>query len=160
MSEPDEQPRAEERPESPRIDPPTPEIGWGGVSDASARLPGARREYTKFPTAPVDMPQLPGLHPDYEWAPEPAPTPQHGFLSPWALVFSAVALVVSLFVGWGFPLALGGIVTGIIALRRPLENRPAAIWAIVLGGVSLLYSGGWLLWAATQANLLTIPIVR
>lgn len=146
--------------EGPAVEPPTPEIQWGGVSETNARLPGSRREYTKFPTAPVQMPELPGLHPDFEWTPSPDPTPQHGFLSPWALAFSAVSLVVSLFVGWGFPLALGGIVTGIIALRRPLENRPAAIWAIVLGGVSLLYSAGWLIWAATQANLLTIPIVR
>ena len=64
------------------------------------------------------------------------------------------ALVVSMFVGWGFPIGLVAIVTAIIALRRPLESRAVAVWALVLGAVSVLYSAGWLLFAASRADLL------
>ena len=59
----------------------------------------------------------------------------------------------SLFVGWGFPIGLVGVVSAILALRRPLESRAVAVWALVLGIVSVLYSAGWLLFAASRANL-------
>ena len=63
------------------------------------------------------------------------------------------AIMFSLFVGWGFPIGLVGVVSAILALRRPLESRAVAVWALVLGLVSVLYSAGWLLFAASRANL-------
>ena len=71
----------------------------------------------------------------------------------WALAFSIAGLLVSLFVGWGFPIGLVGVVSAILALRRPLESRAVAVWALVLGAVSVLYSAGWLLYAASRVNL-------
>ena len=77
-------------------------------------------------------------------------------MSAWALGFAIVALVVAMFVGWGFPIGLVAIITAIIALRRPLESRTAAVWALVLGAVSLLYSAGWLVFATTRTDLLAV----
>jgi len=110
-------------------------------------------------SAQVTGPAEPGVH-DTDtgellpvWMPPPRPAaPQRG-VAGWALAFAIVGLGVSLFVGWGFPIALVGIVTGIVALRRPLESRAIAWWAIALGTVSVLYSAGWLVWAATRTNL-------
>jgi len=72
------------------------------------------------------------------------------------LTVALLALVVAMFVGWGFPIGLVAIITAIIALRRPLESRTAAVWALVLGAVSLLYSAGWLLFATTRTDLLAV----
>lgn len=80
-------------------------------------------------------------------APAAAPAPR-GFAG-WALVFAIAGLAFSLFVGWAFPLGLTAIVVAILALRRPRESRAVAIWAVCLGAVSVLYSAGWLVWAAT-----------
>lgn len=123
-------------------------------------LPGAHRGgFSRLPTAPVDI--------TVESAPDelgtaydaPAawgaivPQPVRRGVAAWALVASVLALVVSLFVGWGFPLGIVGVVTAIVALRRPVESRGVAAWAIVLGILSILYSVGWLLYAASRANL-------
>ena len=51
-------------------------------------------------------------------------------------------------------LGLVAIVTAIVASRRPVERRGVVVWAIVLGALSVLYSAGWLLWAASRAGLL------
>ena len=83
----------------------------------------------------------------------PAEAPPRG-LAGWALASSVVGLIVSLFVGWGFPIGLVGVVTAILALRRPLESRAVAVWALVVGVVSILYSAGWLLFAAAQASII------
>jgi hypothetical protein len=83
----------------------------------------------------------------------PTPAPPRRGLANWALAFSIAGLLVSLFVGWGFPIGLVGIVSAILALRRPLESRAVAVWALVLGVVSVIYSAGWLLYAASLANL-------
>ena len=61
--------------------------------------------------------------------------------------------VVSLFVGWGFPIGLVGIVSAILALRRPLESRASRCGRSCSATVSVLYSAGWLLFAASRANL-------
>ena len=120
----------------------------------------ARGGFQRLPTAPVDLrfetaPAEPGTEdaPVAQWLmPEPAP-PRRG-LAAWALVFSIGGLVASLFVGWGFPIGLVGVISAILALRRPLESRAVAIWALVLGIISVLFSAGWLLFAASRANLL------
>ncbi|GAA5038138.1 hypothetical protein ACFQRL_01300 [Microbacterium fluvii] len=141
---------------APVIDAASPDIVLG----AETRLPGAHSGgFSRLPTGPVDISEPTGptldLPPDAElrwYMPDPAP-PRRG-MAGWALGFSIVGLAVSLFVGWGFPIGIAGIVSAIIALRRPLEPRGVAIWAIVLGTLSILYSAGWLLWAASRTNLL------
>lgn len=125
-------------------------------------LPGGHRGgFQRLPTAPVGITsQSAPDDPDgdhtvqlVQWA-MPEPARPRGFLAGWALAFSIVGLAVSLFVGWGFPLGFGGMVAGMLSLRRPLESRGVAIWAIVLGAVSVLYSAGWLLFAAFAAGFL------
>ena len=86
-----------------------------------------------------------------EPAPAPAPAPTH--LGSWALTFAVVGLAVSLLVGWGFLIGLVGVVLAILALRRPWESRPVAVWALCLSALSLVYSAGWLWWASTQGPL-------
>lgn len=142
----------------PAVEPPSPDVAL--PSDASP-LPGAHRGgFQRLPTAPVPLttesaPVEPGADvspPVAQWlAPAPA-APRRG-LAAWALAFSIGGLAASLYVGWGFPIGLVGILSGILALRRPLESRALAGWAIVLGAVSVVYSAGWLVYAAGRANL-------
>lgn len=138
-----------------RVIPSTPDIA---PADAAPVLPGEHRGgFQRLPTGPVDVTEeLAPADPDGEqplvlWA-MPEPAPPRG-LAGWALGFSVVGLVASLFVGWGFPLGLVGVVAGILALRRPLESRSVAVWAIVLGAVSVVYSIGWLVFAAVASGL-------
>ena len=108
-----------------------------------------------MPTSPRGNPQPTNSDPSRPAIEKPRPhaaRPRRG-LAAWALAFSIGGLVISLFVGWGFPIGLVGIVSAILALRRPLESRAVAVWALVLGIVSVLFSAGWLLFAASQANL-------
>lgn len=138
------------------IEPPSPDVA--PVHEESA-LPGAHRGgFERWPTAPVEVAPIisaPDLDRPVMWAPAAPAQPARG-MAAWALTFAIIALLVSMFVGWGFPLGLVAIVTAIIALRRPLESRGVAIWALVLGAVSVLYSAGWLLFAATRTDLLAL----
>ena len=145
------------RPGSPTVSSVSPDIDL--AQDASP-LPGAHRGgFLRLPTAPVPLtvetaPHEPGgefTPDDTQWASTES-GPYRG-LAGWALAFAIAGLVVSMFVGWGFPIGLVAVVSAIIALRRPLENRAMAVWAIVLGTMSMLYSAGWLLYAAMLANL-------
>jgi len=123
-------------------------------------LPGVHRGgFRRLPTAPIALttesaPAEPGTDDALvQWLiPEPDPGPRG--IAGWALAFSIIGLLVSLFVGGGFPIGLVGIVSAIIALRRPFESRTVAVWALVLGAVSVLYSAGWLLYAAYTANII------
>lgn len=141
--------------------PPTPEVTLGGGSVEAPRVPGApRATFDRLPTAPVPEQTATGPAEDGSTATvpvpgwiEPAPAAPRRGVAAWALVFAILGLAISLFVGWGFPIGLIGVVTGIVALRRPVESRGVAWWAIALGLVSVLYSAGWLMWAATQTNL-------
>jgi hypothetical protein len=130
------------------------------AQDASP-LPGAHRGgFLRLPTAPVAVtvetaPAEPGgdfTADDTSWT--ATDSGFHRGLAGWALAFAIVGLIVSMFVGWGFPIGLVAVVSAIIALRRPLENRSVAVWAIVLGTLSILYSAGWLLYAAAQAHII------
>ncbi|MDN3496496.1 hypothetical protein QL996_11190 [Planococcus sp. APC 4015] len=143
----------------PIVERPSPDVV---AAREAAPLPGMHRGgFQRLPTAPLDVttrsaPAEPGT-PEHnastaEWR-MPDPDPSRG-LAGWALAFSIAGLVMSLFVGWGFPLGIIGAITAIVALRRPVESRAVATWALVLGLVSILYSAGWLLWAASLANLL------
>lgn len=142
--------------------PPDPD-GESFVAPAASapRLPGAPRTgFDRLPTAPVPAQSQSGPGEDGSgepalpsWLPVPEPARPHRGYALWALGFAVAGLAVSLFVGWGMPLGLVAIVTAILALRRPWESRVVAVWALVLGAVSVLYSAGWLLWAASRLGI-------
>ncbi|WP_200838928.1 MULTISPECIES: hypothetical protein [Microbacterium] len=124
----------------------------------AARLPGAPREgYTKLPTGPVSVEPVVVSGPDLDradadhWEPAAEPAPiDDTRLAPWALVAAIVALSASFFVGWGIPVAIVAVIAAIMSLRRPVESRAIARWALVLGLCATVYSLGWLVWAGMQ----------
>jgi hypothetical protein len=124
----------------------------------AARLPGARREgYTKLPTGPVGIEPVVVSGPDIdapdetEWEPTTdAAAIDDTRLAPWALLAAIVALGASFFVGWGIPVAVVAVIAAIMSLRRPVESRAIARWALVLGLCATVYSLGWLVWAGMQ----------
>lgn len=142
-----------------------PALPFSEPSPPSTRLPGApRTAFTQPPTAPLDVSTQSATGPSVDmwsladgepppWQVTPEPVPQRRGVGGWALAFSIAGLLASFFVGWGFPLALVGIIAGGVALARPPESRPAAAWAIALGVLALVYSAGWLLWAAGRLTL-------
>ena len=138
------------------VEPPSPDVA---PVEAESALPGIHRGgFERWPTAPIGVTPIataPDLDAPLQWAPVEPAAPSRG-MAAWALGFAIVALFVAMFVGWGFPIGLVAIVTAIIALRRPLESRAVAVWALVLGGVSLVYSAGWLYFAATRTDLLAL----
>ncbi|MBW9094198.1 hypothetical protein JNB62_10930 [Microbacterium jejuense] len=147
------------QPTAPKVEPASPDID---VVAATSILPGEHRGgFFRLPTAPVAVTtqSAPG-EPENDLTPASAQwlasdEPQiHKGLAGWALAFAIIGLVVSLFVGWGFPIGLVAVVSAVFALRRPLESRAVAVWALVIGAVSILYSAGWLLYAAMRANII------
>ena len=123
---------------------------------AETALPGAHRGgFTRPPTAPIGI---------TEQQPEFVPTTGVVVTAPAAggpanlggigLGFSIVGLIASIVVGITLPIGLTGIVLGVLSLRRRFESRSVAVWAIVLGALAVVYSAGWLLWAAYRAGLL------
>lgn len=122
----------------------------GDAAPGDAALPGAHRGgFSREFTAPTDI--IVPQHAEVQWAPQPAaPLPRS---AGWALVFAILGLAVSFIVGWGFLIGLLGVVLSVVALRRPWESRGVAIWAMCLSLLSLLYSAGWLWWAASQGDL-------
>lgn len=137
----------------PRIENPTPEVARPGGSTA---LPGAAKGYDKLPTAPVPVERtIENSDAVVRGAWEPAEPPEaepvdDARLAPWALFAAIVALATSMFVGWGVPVAIVAVIAAIMSLRRPIENRGVAMWALVLGLCATLFSTGWLIWAAMQ----------
>lgn len=138
------------------VEAPSPDVA---PVEAESAIPGRHRGgFERWPTAPVGITPVttaPDLDAPVLWAPAEPTRPSRG-VAAWALGFAILALIVSFFVGWGFPLGLVAIVTAIIALRRPLESRGVAVWALVLGAVSVLYSAGWLAFAASRADLFAL----
>ncbi len=142
----------------PRLDAPSPEVERPA---GATRLPGARRDgYTKLPTGPVGIEPVLISGPDPDavgtWEPSDVEVVEEDptRLAPWALLAAVVALVASFFVGWGIPVAIVAIIAAIMSLRRPLESRSIAVWALVLGIIAALYSAGWLVWAAVQLEMI------
>ncbi|MFT4260211.1 hypothetical protein [Microbacterium sp.] len=140
----------------PRIEGPSGEVECPG---GTARLPGARRDgYTKLPTGPVGIepvvtsgPLLDASAETQEWSPhDTLARVDDTRLAPWALLAAIVALCASFFVGWGLPLAIIAVIAAIMSLRRPVESRAIARWALVLGLTATAYSVGWLVWAGLQ----------
>ena len=125
----------------------------------AARMPGAPRDsYTKMPTGPVGVepvvatgPADTAGMPAVQWQPDDDTGAEDNTrLAPWALLAAIVALCASWFVGWGIPLAVVAVVAAIMSLRRPVENREIALWALILGIAATVYSLGWLIWAGMQ----------
>ncbi|GAA3930308.1 hypothetical protein [Microbacterium soli] len=140
----------------PQIEGPTPEAV---KPQSEASLPGASKGYSRLPTAPVPVART-NRDPDAEgfaaaWTPDADPTPvDDARLAPWALFAAIVALATSMFVGWGIPVAVVAVVAAVMSLRRPIENREVATWALVLGLCATLFSAGWLIWATMQFETL------
>jgi len=144
---------------APQLQTPSPDVA---PADEAPRLPGEHRGgFHRLPTAPVELAgsdrtndaeraALSDTGAVYAWI-EPE-RPVVGIAS-WALGAAIAGLVVSWFVGWGFPIGIGAAITAIVALRRPLESRRMAVWALVLAVLSVIYSAGWLVWAANTANI-------
>lgn len=151
----DEQRRTDAVPpaSAPAVEPPSEDVAPVAAESA---LPGHHRGgFERWPTAPVGVTptvSAPDLDAPVLWAPAEPAAPARG-MAAWALGFAITGLVVAMFVGWGFPLGLVAIVTAIVALRRPLESRQIAVWALVLGVVSLAYSAGWILYATSRGPL-------
>ncbi|WP_292678377.1 MULTISPECIES: hypothetical protein [unclassified Microbacterium] len=120
------------------------------VLATSAALPGEHHGgFARELTGP--LPITASVHTELDWAPATAsPLPRS---APWALLFGILGLIVSVLVGWGFLIGLVGAGLAVVALRRPWESRQAAVWALCLSVVSLIYSAGWLWWASTQGPL-------
>lgn len=146
------------KPVAAQVEPASPDID---IVAASSLLPGSHRGgFFRLPTAPVavtvqsapDEPVGDLTAASAQWLAADEPGIHKG-LAGWALAFAIIGLAVSLFVGWGFPIGLVAVVSAVLALRRPLENRAVAVWAIVIGAMSILYSAGWLMYAAMRANL-------
>lgn len=123
----------------------------------SARLPGARRDgYAKLPTGPVTLEPVVATGPvaddtRHDWQPAADTSDSDDTrLAPWALTAAIVALGASFFVGWGIPIAVVAVIAAIMSLRRPVESRAIARWALVLGLAATVYSLGWLVWAGMQ----------
>jgi hypothetical protein len=157
--EPDAEPNRSPAAPDAVVEGPSPDVA---LAEEASPLPGAHRGgFRRLPTAPIPVtvqsaPVEPGTEeeaPSAQWLASGEPAMHRG-LAGWALAFAIVGLVVSLFVGWGFPIGLVAVISAILALRRPLESRAMGIWAIAIGVVSIVYSAGWLLYAATRANLL------
>lgn len=121
------------------------DIATNGASESGV-IPQEARIPTEQLLIASTRPLAPSVSVQESWTPPPVLVPRGAF-SPAALVASILALVGALFVAWLFPLGLTAIVLGVLALRRPLESRSVAIWAIVLGALSLVYSAGWLIYA-------------
>lgn len=82
-----------------------------------------------------------------------APSPRPARRASRALTVAIVGLVLSLVVGWAFPVGVVALVLAIRALRRPGESRGVAVWTLCLSILSLVYSAGWLWWAVVQFGI-------
>ena len=121
-----------------------------------AVLPGAHRGgFTRAPTAPIGITeQQPDIVPVTGNVVTPPPAVRPANLGGIGLGFAIVGLIASFVVGVAFPLGVTAVVLAILSLRRSFESTTIAVWAIVLGAMSVLYSAGWLMWAAYRAGLL------
>jgi hypothetical protein len=126
------------------------------VPTEAADLPGAHRGgFTRPPTAPVDVREQIAEHEEPPATTATLPTRDAGAPANFAtlsLGFAVVALIVAIVVGWGFPIGVGAVVLGIMSLRGRVESRPIAAWGVSLGGLSLVYSAGWLMYAGIQSG--------
>ncbi len=145
--------------EEPHVDAVSPEMERPATD---APVPGASKDYAHLPTGPLNVePVISGPDADAQafvhddWEPEPEPDPiDDARLAPWALFAAIVALAGSMFVGWGIPVAIVAMIAAVMCLRRPIENREMALWALVLSIAATVFSAAWLIWAAMQLERL------
>lgn len=127
-----------------------------------APIPGASQGYEHWPTGPIEIsPMVTGPDADAaafahdDWEPQVDPdVVDDARLAPWALFAAIVALAASMFIGWGIPVAIVAVIAAVMCLRRPIENRGMALWALVLGIAATVFSSVWLIWAAMQLERL------
>ncbi|MCC4908007.1 hypothetical protein [Microbacterium sp. cx-59] len=126
---------------------------------AEAVLPGTHRGgFTRPPTAPLALASFGANEPRIEFVPAtgtsvaPVAAVRPANLAAIGLGFAVVGLIASFVVGLALPIALAGLVLGALSLRRRAESRQMAIWAIALGALAVIYSAGWLVWAAYRAG--------
>lgn len=143
----------------PRVDGVSPEMERPA---SAAPVPGSSKDYAHLPTGPLNVePVISGPDADAEaftpdeWEPAPEPEPiDEARLAPWALFAAIVALAGSMFVGWGIPVAIVAMIAAVMCLRRPVENREMAMWALVLSIAATVFSAVWMIWAAMQLERL------
>jgi hypothetical protein len=131
--------------------------GDGGARSPDAAATDAAAEAAVRPLAAPDLGHVddalgtgaPAAAAPAQWAPVPRRAPRAA-VAPGALVLAIAGLVASLFVGWAAPVGLAAVVAAVVALRRPVESRAMAWWALALAVLSLVYSAGWLLWSLPQ----------
>jgi hypothetical protein len=140
----------------PLVGPPSDDVD---PAAGDSTLPGVHRGgYSRLPTMPVGVvsqsaPPEPGTATEPGTASSGASGSGRSYAG-WALAAAVLGLTASFFVGWAFPVGIVAIVLAAVALRRPLERRPLAWWAIALGALSLAYSAGWLVWAAFRTGMI------
>ncbi len=146
-------------PAAPTASPLAPSSAGEAHTTPPARLPGAPRSGYRTLTGPLELadpvligPAEPGTgEPDWEpTATAPLDAADATRLAPWALFAALSALLASFFVAWALPVAIIAVIVSIVALRRPVESRATARWALVLGITAFFYSAGWLIWAAMR----------
>lgn len=123
------------RPAQQGSSPSAPPAGWQG--DHATYL-------QTVPTAVYQAPSQ-GGYAAYQQSQTQTPAASTGTSrSTWSLITGVVGLVVSVFVGWGFPLSIAAIVLGFGARRREPQGRGRALTGLVTGFVGLACSVGWL----------------
>ena len=118
-----------------------------------------RGGFERWPTAPVGItpiPTAPDLDAPVQWAAAEPSAPSRGMAGLGARVRDRGARGRDVRRAGDSRSGSSRSCTAIIALRRPLESRAVAVWALVLGAVSLLYSAGWLVFAATRTDMLAL----
>ncbi|MDR6199234.1 hypothetical protein QE374_001143 [Microbacterium sp. SORGH_AS428] len=153
LDPPPQRPAAEPRPIAARVESASDDVI---VPSQAAELPGTHRGgFTRPPTAPVDVQEQVAQHEELPATTATLPTTDAASPANFAtlsLGFAVVALIVAIVVGWGFPIGVGAVVLGLMSLRGRVESRPIAVWGVALGALSLIYSAGWLMYAAIQSG--------
>ncbi|CAH0211205.1 DUF4190 domain-containing protein [Plantibacter cousiniae (nom. nud.)] len=131
------------------VTPPTPPAQQGASPSAPpAGWQGDHATYLQtVPTAVYQAPSQ-GGYAAYQQSQTQTPAASTGTSrSTWSLITGVVGLVVSVFVGWGFPLSIAAIVLGFGARRREPQGRGRALTGLVTGFVGLACSVGWLVYS-------------
>lgn len=123
-----------------------PATAASGTAVSGSSVPLFDDDPERLPTAQLEMAAF-GDH-LIPYVPPVPPAPPS--LAPWALALATLALLGSLFTGWLLPLGVTGVVLATLSLRRPNDSRRAAVWALCLAVLSLVFSVGWLVWGFSQ----------
>lgn len=117
-----------------------------GTAVPGSSVPLFDEDPERMPTAQLEMAAF-GDH-LIPYVPPVPPAPPS--FAPWALALAILALLGSLFTGWLLPLGVTAGVLSALSLRRPHDSRHAAVWALCLAVLSLVFSVGWLVWGFSQ----------